>query len=149
MKPLIVYDSNFGNTKLIAEKIAQELAPNAKAVSVKMVNKNDLEQIDLIVVGSPINGWRPTQNILWFLYKLNSRNKGIKAAAFDTRIKTFFSGNVAKKIAKALSDRGFVMIGQPEGFCVKGKEGPLLTGEIERARSWAKNLRDQMKKNFN
>lgn len=147
MKTLIVYDSNYGNTKLIADEIAQELSPNAKAVAVKNISNDELDQIDLIVVGSPINGWRPTQNILWFLYKLNSHNKGIKAAAFDTRIKTFFSGNAAKKIARALSDRGFLMIGNPQGFYVNGKEGPLLQGEIQRARSWAKNLREQVNKN--
>lgn len=150
MKALIVFDSNYGNTKLIAEGIAQELAPDAKAVAVNNLNKNDLEQMDLIIVGSPINAWRPTQSILWFIYRLNSMvRKGVKVAAFDTRVRSFISGNAAKKIANALSDIGFMVIDKPQGFYVKGKEGPLLSGEIERARSWAKNLRDQMEKNLN
>ncbi len=147
MKTLVVYESNFGNTKLIADEIARELSPNARSVSVRDIGKSDLEQIELIIVGSPIHAWRPTQNILWFIYRLNDiGRKGVKAAAFDTRIKTFFSGNAAKKIANALSERGFKIIDKPTGFFVKGNEGPLLEGEISRAQLWAKQIHSEAEK---
>ncbi len=66
--------------------------------------------------------------------------KGIKAAAFDTRVKLFIHGDAAKKIAKALEDAGAEIVAEPQAFFVKGKEGPLLDGEIERASQWAKSL---------
>lgn len=147
MKTLVVYDSNFGNTKLIAEEIAREFTPNVKTVSVNQIDQNDLQQLDLLVVGSPINAWQPTRSILWFIYKLNqSKNKIAKVAAFDTRVRSFMSGNAAKKIAKAFSDRRFQIIEKPQGFYVSGKEGPLLPGEVDRAKAWAKSIHQQMEK---
>lgn len=148
MKTLIVYDSNFGNTKLIAEEIGREFSPDSKVISVSDVKTNDLENLDLLVVGSPINAWRPTQSILWFIYKLKiTNNKIAKVAAFDTRVKSFISGNAAKKIAKAFTDRSFKIIEKPEGFYVSAKQGPLLPGEIERAKAWAKSIHEQMAQN--
>lgn len=148
MRALIVYDSNFGNTKLIAEEIGKEFTPDSKVLSVNEVKTDDLEGLDLLVVGSPINAWRPTQNILWFIYKLSAvKNKISHVAAFDTRVRSFMSGNAAKKIAKALTDRHFQIIEKPEGFYVNGKEGPLVTGEMERAKAWAKSIHKQMKEN--
>lgn len=148
MKTLIVYDSNFGNAKLIAEEIGREFSPDSKVISVSDVKTNDLENLDLLVVGSPINAWRPTQSILWFIYKLKiTNNKIAKVAAFDTRVKSFISGNAAKKIAKAFTDRSFKIIEKPEGFYVSAKQGPLLPGEIERAKAWAKSIHEQMAQN--
>jgi flavodoxin len=147
MRTLVVYDSNFGNTKLIADEIASELKPDSRSVSVNDIKPNDLENLDLLVVGSPINAWRPTQRILWFIYKLHaSKNKNLTVAAFDTRVRSIVSGNAAKKIARALTDRQFKLIEKPTGFYVSGKQGPLMQGEIQRAKDWAKSLQQQMQK---
>jgi len=34
-----------------------------------------------------------------------------------------------------------VVVTEPMGFKVKGREGPLLKGEVERAAAWARSLR--------
>ena len=140
MKISVIFDSNFGNTKKIAETIANELA--TKAVSVSDFDKKELEDISLLIVGSPINAWRPTEKINRFLDRI-SKNKleGVKAASFDTRVKIFFHGDAAKKIAKKLEKAGAKIIIEPEAFFVKGKEGPLLKGEIEKAKEWAKKIK--------
>lgn len=72
MKSLVIYDSNFGNTKTIAEVIADVLG--GKVQSVNNFNVNDLSGIDLLVVGSPINAWRATQKTQYFLSNLKSLN---------------------------------------------------------------------------
>ncbi|NMC88023.1 MAG: flavodoxin [Candidatus Moranbacteria bacterium] len=140
MSALVIFDSNYGNTQKIAEAIAGELG--AKTVRVSDFDRNKLVGVELVVVGSPIIGWRPTEKISGFLDGLeDGRLKGTKAAAFDTRVKSWYSGNASKKIAKKLQKAGAEMVGEPNCFYVKDKEGPLAKGEIEKAVAWAKSLK--------
>ena len=136
MKFIVIYDSNFGNTEKVAEAVAKEL--KADLFSIKKANAN-LETAELIVVGSPINAWNPTQSMKDFLKEVKLR-AGVKAAAFDTRFNVFYSGNAAKKIASQLEKKGAVIITKPIGFYVKGQNGPLTEGELERAKQWAQSL---------
>jgi flavodoxin len=129
MEALIIYDSNFGNTKKIADELTSAFGSSAKAKSVKDFKKEDLSGKNLLIVGSPINAWRPTKNIIEFLENLNPMlMKEIKTAAFDTRVKSFISGNAAKKIAKRLTNSGAEVVVEPMGFYVTGNEGPLVEG---------------------
>jgi flavodoxin len=142
MKALVIFDSNFGNTKLVADGIAKQLGNGALSVSVNDLNDHSLDGIHLLVVGSPINAWRPTKKITAFLNGLHPfRMKGIKAAAFDTRVRFFLSGNAAKRIAAALKNSGADVIVPPVGFYVKGNEGPLFEGEMEKAEEWARLIK--------
>ena len=65
MNTLVLYDSNYRNTKLIAKTIAQVLHTNAK--SVKKFTDLKPDEYDLLVIGSPINGWRPTPTMMNYL----------------------------------------------------------------------------------
>lgn len=113
-----------------------------KAQSVNNFNADDLSGVDLLVVGSPINAWRATEKIRYFLSNLKTlKLNKISAAAFDTRIRIFFSGNAAKRIGKSLVEAGAELITPPLAFYVKDKEGPLAEGEIEKAKSWAAHLK--------
>jgi flavodoxin len=140
MNALVIYDSNFGNTEAIAKVVAQEL--NAQAVSVKKLSLSILKNIELLVVGSPINAWSATPAIRRFVADLKSL-KGVKATTFDTRVKVFFSGNAAKKISSRLAEKGASIISKPMGFYVDDQKGPLLEGESYRAKEWAKLIKLQ------
>lgn len=145
MKTLVVFDSNFGNTKLIAEKIAERFGEGAKSVFVNDFKDSDLAGAELLVLGSPIIGWKPSENMGKFLAKLEgARLKGIKAAAFDTRIKLFVHGDAAGKISKMLESARAEIVAGPQAFYVRGKEGPLFEGEIERAAAWAESVRTKL-----
>jgi len=75
----------------------------------------------------------------------------VKVAAFDTRtdpdkvegsLRVFAKildrfGYAAPKISSSLEKNGGQVIKPPEGFYVKGTEGPLEEGELERAKDWA------------
>jgi len=136
MKALVLYDTNFGNTRKAAEAVAEALG--AKAVSVSDVKIDELGNYDLLVVGSPVVGWRPTEKMIAFLAGFGpGRLKGVKAAAFDTRVKMFIHEDAAAKISRSLEGAGAEIIAEPGLFYVKGKEGPLLEGEIEKAGAWA------------
>jgi len=142
MKTLIIFDSNFGNTKIIAETIAKEL--DAKAISVSDFNIKKFEGVDLFIVGSPIIGWKPTEKIIKFLTSLTTDHlKEVKIATFDTRIKLFIHGNAAKKISNWLKKLGAKTIIEPQGFFVKSMRGPLFEEEIKKATMWAKTIKSK------
>ncbi len=156
MKTLIVYDSVFGNTEKIAQAIGNALSFRT---SVEMLRVGDaklehLTDLDVLVVGSPTRVFKPTKTITNFLKSISKKGlKGVKVAAFDTRLTMsvieesrvllFFVrlfGYAAKPIAEKLKGKGGKPTIPPEGFFVKGMEGPLEEGEIERATSWAKEI---------
>ena len=144
MKALIVYDSVYGNTGEIAKSIGGAITGDVKVLRAAEVNPSELESVDLLIVGSPTQGGRPTPAIQDFLNKVSEPAiKGINIAAFDTRFSTRWVGifgYAAGKIAGNLKGKGGTLVASPEGFFVKGKEGPLKEGELERAAIWAKEV---------
>lgn len=144
MKSLVVYDSAFGNTKLVAEKVAEIIG--GKVMLVSDFHKADLVGTELLVVGSPINGWMPLPSVVTFLDSFKPGElSNVKATAFDTRVKLFIHGDAKDKIAKKLSQAGAEIIVIPNAFYVKGTKGPLLEGELEKARDWANEIKDKAK----
>lgn len=143
MKTLIVYDSFFGNTKLLAETIGKELGNDTKVIHVSDFKQEDLKGVSLLIVGSPILGWRPSENTMAFLMSFGKDQlKGIKVATFDTRMKIIIHGDATKKMSEMLSNLGAEVISKPNWFIVTGKEGPLAEGELERAKEWCKKLKE-------
>jgi len=142
MKALVVYDSAYGNTTQVAEAIVASLGPlQAQAVPVADFKATELAEGDLLVVGSPINGWRPTPKITELLTTLgDGRLTGVKAAAFDTRVRFFLHGDAAKKMTKSLTAGGAEVVSKPRAFYVRGSEGPLRSGELDKAATWAEDL---------
>jgi flavodoxin I len=144
MKTLIVYDSTYGNTRKIAESIGSAVSGEVKVLAAAEANLSELESLDLLIAGSPTNGGRATPSMRLFLDKIpEAALKNIKTAAFDTRIpakwvKIF--GFAAGRIDRSLKSKGGVPIAPPEPFFVKGTEGPLAEGELERAAAWAKAI---------
>ena len=146
MKALIIYDSIHGNTEKIAHAISQGL--NNASTVVNVVNTSmDLKSFDLIVVGCPTHGGRPTKSMQTFLNDLNKSSlEGVNIATFDTRIKATWVkifGFAAGRISNTLKEKGGKLIETPEGFFVKGTEGPILEGELDRATAWGKNLAEK------
>ena len=134
MKALVVFDSVFGNTRTIEEVIAQSPGDDAGTLPVSALADGHLAGVARPVMGCPINSWRPSAGMAKFLTTLRAGQlKGVKRAAFDTRLKTFFHGNAVGKIDKALRKAGADIVSPPQPFYVTGGEGPLATGELDRA----------------
>lgn len=146
MNSLVVYDSKFGNTERVARAIADALGAfgTARATHVDQVSKDSVAGADLLVVGGPTQAWQATPAIKNFLNGIERR--GIAAAAFDTRFhkSAWLTGSAAKGIAKRLRQRGQVLIAPPESFFVEKSEGPLESGELERAAAWARELESRV-----
>lgn len=155
MKTLIIYDSIFGNTEQIARVIYNAFShhQDIELIKVTHVEPQQLTGLKLLIVGSPTRGFRPTPAIKKLLGGIPVNGlKGVRVAAFDTRISTddiesrigrFFVnqfGYAAQPIADRLKKKGGELIIAPEGFLVKGTEGPLKEGEVERAAEWARQI---------
>ena len=157
MKTLVIYDSVFGNTEQIARAIGSGLgaAEETGVLRVSLVRLEELTGLDLLIVGSPTRGFRPTE-ALTHLLKTIAPNAlaGVKITTFDTRIATSdiqsvglrfmvkIGGYAARPIADALVKKGGVLVAPPEGFYVQGEKGPLKAGELERAATWARRIQE-------
>jgi flavodoxin I len=144
MKTLVVYDSVYGNTKIVAQAIADAIPGEVQMLRVGEAVPSDLKVFDLLIVGSPTQGGRPTEAMQGFLKQGHlSSLQGMKVAAFDTRLTAkwvrIFS-YAAPRIASSLQEKGGTLLGAPGGFFVKGTKGPLLDGEVEKAIAWAKGI---------
>jgi flavodoxin I len=145
---LVAYDSAYGNTEKVAKAIAT--ISEAQVHQVSELNPKDIHDLDVLIVGSPTQGGRPTPAMQKFLAQIPADGlKNLRAAAFDTRFAAQDHGlglrllmraigYAAGRIATSLENKGGFIAVPPEGFIVEDKEGPLKNGELERASIWAK-----------
>lgn len=149
MNALVVYDSTFGNTESLAEAMADVLAQRgtARLLRVNKVQPGHLEGIDLLVAGCPTQRRKPTPAIVAFLGVTPAAAlEGLAVAAFDTRYRRprLITGCAAEAVAKRLRKAGAALLLPPESFFVMGREGPLVEGELDRAREWTGELLDRL-----
>ncbi len=149
MNALVVYDSQYGNTERLARAIADTLREFAQArvVHVDPAHPADLRDVDLFIVGSPTQGWRPTPNVQVILERISAEHIGGAAVAcFDTRFRLlrWMTGSAAGLMAGKLRDKGVPPLVPPESFFVKGTEGLLRDGELNRATAWARMLVEEV-----
>ncbi len=153
MKTLVLYESFFGNTSQIALAIGKANPDNITVCQYSEIKWEQISTFDLLIIGSPTRGFRPCEETTKFLKSIPKDGlKGIKVAAFDTRISldsikskalkfiVHNGGYAAKHIIKSLIKKGGKPCLFPEGFFVSGEKGPLAEGELVRATMWAKKL---------
>jgi flavodoxin len=146
MNTVVVYDSQYGNTERIAQAIADTLRAfgQAQAVRVDSTHPVSFQGADLLILGCPTQGFRPTPAMQSLLGTVPFQSlDGLAVACFDTRFRgALWKSSAAPRIARQLRTLGVEPIVPPESFFVKAmkKEGPLLAGEVERAATWARML---------
>jgi Flavodoxin len=168
MKVLIVYESMFGNTHVVADAIAHGFGTGNDTVVVPVAQAQVglLDGADLLVVGGPThvhgmsraNTRKGAADVArkpgsgrtleagaegpglreWFV---GQRQDGMRAAAFDTRLEgpAVFTGRASKGIARLLREHGCTLVARPESFLVT-RDNQLCPGEQERARVWGEKL---------
>ena len=132
LKALVVYDSEFGNTEIVARAIGEVLGSEGE-VEVRRVGDVQPEEfmgLDVLVVGSPTQQFNPTKATSTFLKGIPKNGlSGTRVAAFDTRltveeieetaILAFFVrifGYAAKPIGNALKKKGIYLANVPD-YC--------------------------------
>jgi len=143
MKTAVIYATRSGNTKRVAEHIAEALRERGTADLYETATAPaDLHDFDLVVIGGPTEGHGMTPPIKAYLARLGEGSvRGHVAAAFDTRLAwpRALSGSAAEGIATDLRAKGAIVATAPESFIVSRKP-ELQPGELERAGRWARGL---------
>jgi flavodoxin len=150
MKTLIVYFSKFGNTKKVAETIAETMtrAGDARTISIDQLTASDFDQVDLVVMGSPTHYQNLPKAVRSVLQTLpQGILVGKSVAAFDTSLKMWgplMLLTAAHRLLRKLRKLGGKRVVKPETFLVEksdlqpdGEIDLLYDGEIERAKEWA------------
>ncbi len=157
MRTLIVYFSKFGNTKKLAEIVAEAMkgAGGTRLISIDQLAASDFEGIDLVVMGTPTHGFTVPQEVRAVLDALpQGCLAGKSAAVFDTTVRAWPLRRMraSPKLLDQLSRLGGKPVAPPETFYVwarnpqkTGEIDLLREGELERARQWAAGLLDQSK----
>jgi flavodoxin len=145
MKSVVVYETEYGNTRRIAEVIAEELKTTGP-VEMKNVREAPLAfpaDVGLLVVGGPTQMHGVSARLRAELDAMPNRSlTGFVAEAFDTRKRGphFLTGSASAGIARRLRKAGATLVLKPASFLVEDTRGPLAAGEVERARTWASEL---------
>jgi menaquinone-dependent protoporphyrinogen IX oxidase len=157
MKGIVVYDTSYGNTKKIAETIAETLKESGIEVDlfyVKDVKKLSAKDYDFLVLGSPTRFGTMSFAIRGFLGKVKAgewMNKPF--TAFDTENPENIEKaraekkewSAAEKIADKLKDKKMNQLLPVLKALVIGQKGPLKEGEIQRAKDYARELATKLK----
>ena len=168
MRALVVYESMYGSTHIIADNIADGLRGDYE-VTVVPAGKATPELVaaaDLIVAGAPthLHGLSTAKSRQMAAQAAAKPGSGLRmdpdaggpcmqdwlkdlghqaglAAAFDTRVNglALLTGRASRPIARLLKRHGYRLVAAPEGFLVCS-HGTLLDGEASWARRWGKTI---------
>jgi hypothetical protein len=160
MTTLVVHESMFGNTRTVARAIAQDLPRPVEVMDVADAPATLPPDVDLLVVGGPTHGFSMSRastrhdavaqgadaghegrGIREWLAELPAAPH-LAVATFDTRAAKVrkLPGSAAKSAGKVVAKRRLGRVIGVESFYVDGVSGPLLEGEVDRARAWARSL---------
>ncbi len=162
MRAVVLYESMFGNTRDVATAIAEGLGTevDVEVVEVSQAPSNVTSNVDLLVLGGPTHalGMSRDSTRTSAIDKagdgLVSPGIGLRewlaavqmppstaVAVFDTRVdKPRVPGSAAASAHRKLRRLGARPVAPAENFFVEDMTGPLLVGELDRARRWGEQL---------
>ena len=157
MKGIVIYDTSYGNTKKIAETIAETLKEAEIEVDLFHVKKAKLDgkDYDFMIIGSPTKWGTMSFTMKRFMGKIKNEEWASKPfAAFDTELpdnieKTETEDkdwSAAEKISRKLAEKNMKEILPVFKAVVLEKKGPIKDGEIERTKGYTKELAIKLKK---
>jgi len=151
VRAIVVYDTKYGNTKLVAEKIMEgigEVEGIETAISdVKEADPKKAADYDAIVIGSPTHFGRPVRGINKFIDKLGKLDLKAKlVAVFDTYLGEDFEKSV-KKMEKRISEKvpRLKLLTSGLSIRVDGMKGPVTDGEFPKCKDFGKKIATQLK----
>ena len=158
MNALVVYFTQFGNTRKIAEAIAEVLAGagEARVISLDTLAAAALQDANLVVVGSPTHYQNLPKQVRATLDTLPKRAlRGKQVAAFDTSLEMWgplMRMTAAHRLLPRLGKLGGKKVVRPETYFVTRGEVPesgerldaLCEGELDRARAWAASILERV-----
>ncbi len=151
VRVFVFYDSKYGNTKLVAEKIAEGMRNGGVEVDlgyVKEVTAEHALDYDSLVLGAPNHMGRPSQTMKKFINHLSSFGlKNKKVAVFGT-----YSGKLrvldrsVRKMERMVQEKlpNLTLISPSLSVRVKSVSGPIVDGELPKCVDFGKALVAQL-----
>jgi len=151
VKFFVVYDTKYGNTKLVAEKIVEGLREvEGIETAISDVEEIDLQRVadcDAILIGAPNHWGGPSRTIRKFIDKLGKLDLKAKwVAVFDTFLGGDFEKAV-KKMEKRIDEKipSLRLITSGLSIRVDGMKGPIKDGELYKCKEFGKKVATQLK----
>jgi menaquinone-dependent protoporphyrinogen IX oxidase len=150
MKVIVVYDTKYGNTELVANKIREGVEAEGIDTDINDVKEVDFGRIadyDAILIGAPVHFGAPSRTITKFIDKLGGlKLKGDWTAVFDTYMKTDFEKGV-KPMEARLNEKvpRLKLIVPGLSIQVDGMKGPFVEGELPKCEAFGKRIAAQLK----
>jgi flavodoxin len=146
-KTIIIYESIYGNTKKVADAIAEGIRESGEiectvAKTGEVHHTDDLAKYDAIIFGCPNHNQEPARNMLKFIERASIVDLDEKmGAAFDT----YTGGNrgiAVSKLEQLIRQKMSCVKFIVEGFSalVDDRKGPLAEGELHRANDFGKEV---------
>jgi len=149
-KAMIIYDSKYGNTRLVAETIAEAMEEGTEVeATVREVKMADLTQVtdsDAILIGSPNHIGKATRRIRKFIDRLGEADlKGKLAAVFDTYVGGDFE-KAMKKMEKQIAENApdLKLVAPGLSIRVAGMKGPVAEEELPRCREFGSKVANEI-----
>ncbi|MFC1930025.1 flavodoxin family protein [Chloroflexota bacterium] len=143
---LLVYESKYGNTKLVAETIAEgitEVSDNQATIyELKKVELRQLPDFDVVLIGSPNHMGGPTGGTKKFINELGRIDvKGKYAAVFDTYMAKDFEKAV-KKMEKQIVEKAPSLTLAAPGLSIRvdDMKGPISENELPKCKVFGINI---------
>ncbi|MFC2078566.1 flavodoxin family protein [Candidatus Bipolaricaulota bacterium] len=139
-KAVVIYESKYGNTKTVAESIAEGIREggvgDALVLHVGAVNLADLSTYDVLVIGSPNHVGGATRSVKKLINSLSGLS-GKLVAAFDT----YMGSDVDKAVNKMIKQLkakapGLEVISPGLSVLVSGMKGSIADGEVEKSKTF-------------
>ena len=150
-KAIVIYDSKYGNTRLVAETIVEGMSQvsgiGAALVELDNVDLAKIDEFDAILVGSPNHMGGATRSIKKFIDKLGKLSLESKqGAVFDTYLAKDFEKAV-KKMEKQIGEKvpGLTLVAPGLSIRVNGVRGPITEGELPKGKEFGAKVAAQMK----
>jgi flavodoxin len=149
-KVLLVYESKYGNTKLVAETIVAgitEVSDNKTTIyELKEIELKQPPDFDVVLIGSPNHAGGPTGGIKKFINELGKLDvKGKYAAVFDTYMAKDYEKAV-KKMEKRIIDKvpEIRLLTPSLSIRVDGMKGPISEGELPKCKDFGGTIASQV-----
>ena len=147
----VVFDSKYGNTKLVAEKIVEGISQvkgtETSTANVKAVDMKKIADSDAILIGSPNHIGKPARRIEEFIGKLSKIDlKARWVAVFDTHLANDMRAH--DKMEKMLCEKvpGLRLITPGLSIRVEGfLKGPISEGELPKSIEFGKAIAMRVK----
>jgi flavodoxin len=106
MNAAVVYFSRTGNTRCLAQKIADTLKVSLYDLS--SIQPTEIESFDILILGTPVEGASPAKETITFIEGIK-KQQGAKAILFTT-YRIFGNMRAMKAMEKALFAKGYTTI---------------------------------------